>query len=134
MLATFVVEARVTITAAFCAALVEMLGAAVGFPPPPVVPPPPPHPCKRARHINTIASPPFGLISSLSLPDPWVGHRVQQVRCEIYRNIRQSNRQNTTLHKIVIATADRSDREPANARPGKDRFGYDGAREQRTEL
>src|SRR6266567_7820365 len=57
MVAPDVVEARLTTTAPFCAALLVMLGAAVGFPPPPppLFVPAPPHPCSNALNIKTAA-------------------------------------------------------------------------------
>src|SRR5213080_1847570 len=63
MVAPDVVEARLTTTAPFCAALLVMLGAAAGFPPPPPrFVPAPPHPCSNALNIKTAAIAQFACI------------------------------------------------------------------------
>ena len=61
------------------------------------------------------------------LPNPRVRHRVQDVRQEIHGDVRQADRQNAALDQIVIAIRDGLDGQAADAGPGEDGFGNDGA-------
>ena len=63
------------------------------------------------------------------LPDPRVRHRVQHIRQEVHGHIRQPNRQDAALHQEIIAGGDGVDGEAADAGPGEDLFGDDGAGE-----
>jgi len=71
---------------------------------------------------------------SSSLPYPRVQRRIQQVGQEIHRNVGQSDGEDASFDEVVVAIADRLDREPANSRPCKDSLSNDGAGEQSSEL
>jgi hypothetical protein len=70
---------------------------------------------------------PVGMTELSSLSNPWVRHRVQKIRQEIYCDVRQADGEDASLDQVVVAVADGLDGQAADAGPGEDGFGYDGA-------
>jgi hypothetical protein len=65
---------------------------------------------------------------------PRIRQRVEEIREEVHGHVGKADHENAALDEVIVAAADGADSEASDAGPGKNCFGNDCAREQRSEL